>query len=118
MRVVPIPVVMRPDEAARRLHCSLRHVYDLDIRMVRPSARIAWVRSDRLNRASGSHFPEERFVSHWPAVGETADMLHVSASMVHQWMSDGRLEYRKPHARLALVDPESVVRLVGGAVRR
>jgi hypothetical protein len=108
---------MRPSDAAWALGCSQRHVYDLGIRMVNPSPRIAWVRADRLNRAAGAHLSEESFMSHWPTVAETADMLHVSTSMVHQWMSARRLDYRKPHARLALVDPESVVRLVGGAVK-
>lgn len=109
-----IPILHRPASAARLLGCSLRHIYDLNPPMYHPSSRVTLIRADDLQRFAGRRLDTYETVTGWPTVGETARMLHVSTRQIHRLMSDGTLPYRKKTSRRALIDPQAILRLVGG----
>lgn len=109
-----IPVVYRPAAAAAALGLSLRTVQTRGLWAVRPSKGVAWYRADDMNRRLGTSLPETVVLDSWPTVRQAAVLLGVSLKTVHRWVSRGRLECRKPNARLSLIDPASLTRLVGG----
>ena len=114
MTAVSMPVLHRPAELARLLDCSLRHVYDLGLPSYHPTRRVTLIRADDAMRATGVPMDTYETLDGWPDVATVARILHVSIRHVHRLMSDGTLPYRKPTPRHALIDPEGLLRIVGG----
>lgn len=114
MTIVTMPVLHRPAELADLLHCSLRHVYDLPLPLYHPTRRVTLIRADDANRIAGARLDTYETLDGWPDVATTARILRVSTRHVHRLMSDGKLPYRKPTPRRALIDPAGILRLIGG----
>lgn len=114
MTVVSMPILHRPAELAELLDCSLRHVYDLRLPSYHPTRRVTLIRADDAMHATGVPLDTYETIDGWPDVAATARILRVSTRHVHRLMGDGTLPYRKPTPRRALIDPQGLLRLVGG----
>lgn len=101
MTVVSMPILHRPAELAELLDCSLRHVYDLRLPSYHPTRRVTLIRADDAMHATGVPLDTYETIDGWPDVAAAA-------------RSDGTLPYRKPTPRRALIDPQGLLRLVGG----
>ena len=109
MTVVSMPILHRPAELAELLDCSLRHVYDLRLPSYHPTRRVTLIRADDAMHATGVPLDTYETIDGWPDVAAAARTRHV-----HRLMGDGTLPYRKPTPRCALIDPQGLLRLVGG----
>ena len=114
MTCIYMPVLHRPAELAALLGCSLRHVYDLHLPTYHPTRRVTLIRADDAMHATGIPLDTYQTIDGWPDVAAAARILRVSTRHVHRLMSDGTLPYRKPTPRRALIDPQGLLRLVGG----
>ena len=114
MTTVSMPILHRPAELAELLDCSLRHVYDLRLPSYHPTRRVTLIRADDAMRLTGVPMDTYETIDGWPDVAAAARILRVSTRHVHRLMSDGTLPYHKPTPRRALIDPQGLLRLVGG----
>lgn len=108
MTVVSMPILHRPAELAELLDCSLR------LASYHPTRRVTLIRADDAMHATGVPLDTYETINGWPDVAAAARILRVSTRHVHRLMGDGTLPYRKPTPRRALIDPQGLLRLVGG----
>ena len=112
MTIVSMPILHRPAELAELLDCRLRHVYDLRLPSYHPTRRVTLIRADDAMQ------PCTPPASHWTRTRRSTAgptwRLRVSTRHVHRLMGDGTLPYRKPTPCRALIDPQGLLRLVGG----
>jgi excisionase family DNA binding protein len=51
----------------------------------------------------------------WLRPLEVAELLRVTRQTVYNWIDEGRLSARRVGARVILVDPKSVLEILGGS---
>ena len=114
MTVVSMPILHRPAELAELLDCSLRHVYDLRLPSYHPTRRVTLIRADDAMHATGVPLDTYETIDGWPDVAAAArrGLAVGERPVAHEPVDVAGADAED--ARRALIDPQGLLRLVGG----